>query len=57
MKRLIEVGELLEKDLGLEKGQFRARPGGLGGNRGAFLAAIIVYGAAFVGWMYLGLCA
>ena len=55
MNRLIEVGEQLERELGLKKSQFQDRPGGLGGNKGALLAAFIVYGAVFFAWLYLGI--
>ena len=53
VKRLICIGAKAEAKLGIEWGQFTKRPKGIGGDIGAFVAAIVVYGAVLILWSYL----
>ena len=51
---LIEVGKVMEKDLGFQ-GQFRLRPGKVNGIIGTTLAARIIYPAVLAAWMFVAL--
>lgn len=53
VKRLICIGAKAEAELEIEWGQFTNRPKGIGGDTGALIAAIAIYGAALILWSCL----
>ncbi len=53
VKELVKTGKDIEVNLGIQYGQFKNRPNGIGGDLGAFSAAMIVYGSVFFLWCYL----
>ena len=53
VKRLISIGAMAETNLSIEFGQFSKRPKGIGGDTGALVAAVVVYGSVLLLWSYL----
>ncbi|MGK7959874.1 hypothetical protein [Crocosphaera sp.] len=53
IQELVKTGKYIEVNLGIQYGQFKNRPNGIGGDFGAISAALIVYISVLCLWGYL----